>query len=193
VGIGNADAHVLRPVYARRMPYYRRARIPGGTYFFTVTLADRAGDLLVRHIDLLRLAYGGAVDRRPFETIAICVLPDHLHAIWTLPEGDLDFPARWSLIKSSFSRSLPPAPRPKSKVGKREKGIWQRRYWEHVIRDETDLVHHIDYIHWNPVKHGLVPRVLDWPHSSFHRYVAQGTLPPDWGGDAREIAGRFGE
>ncbi len=176
------------------MSRYRRARIKGGTFFFTVTLADRSGDLLVRHVDLLRRAYRSAQQHRPFETIAICVLPDHLHAVWSLPDGDADFPLRWNLIKGGFSRSLPAAAsRSASKIAKREKGIWQRRYWEHAVRDEADLARHVDYIHFNPVKHGLVSRVYDWPHSSFHNYVTRGELPPDWGGDMREIKGSFGE
>ena len=101
---------------------------------------------------------------------------------------------RWSPIKSGFSRGLPAAARSPSKVAKRERGIWQRRYWEHAIRDDADLTRHIDYIHFNPVKHGLVSRVCDWPHSSFHQYVKRGDLPEDWGGDVREMAGSaFGE
>jgi putative transposase len=176
------------------MSRYRRARIEGGIYFFTVTLADRSSDLLVRHIDLLREAYKSAQELYPFETLAICVLPDHLHSVWSLPPDDADFPLRWSLIKSKFSRELPVnAERTSSKITKREKGIWQRRYWEHVIRSDEDLKRHVDYIHFNPVKHGYVPRVSDWPHSSFSRYVARGLLPADWGGDARETTGQFGE
>src|SRR5262249_32059395 len=102
------------------------------------------------------------------------------------------FPRRWSLIKHDFSCGLPANPeRSPSKRGKREKGIWQRRYWEHAIRDEADLARHIDYIHFNPIKHGLVSRAGDWPHSSFHRYVARGFLPLDWGGDVRATGGRF--
>jgi putative transposase len=132
--------------------------------------------------------------RHPFETIAICILPDHLHAIWRLPKEDANFPLRWNVIKAGFSRSVPVTiSRSPSKVAKREKGIWQRRYWEHVIRDDADLVRHIDYIHYNPVKHALVTRVCDWPHSSFHRYVERGQLPVDWGGDLSEVAGKFGE
>jgi putative transposase len=123
----------------------------------------------------------------------MCALPDHLHAIWSLPAGDPDFPARWSRIKSGFSRGLEAAPRSPSKIAKREKGIWQRRYWEHAIRDETDLAQHVDYIHFNPVKHGYVTRVVDWPHSSFHRFVKLGVLPRDWGGDMKDIKGSFGE
>ena len=175
------------------MSRYRRAKTSGGTYFFTVTLADRSSDLLVRHVDLLHRAYGSVQKRYPFETIAICIFPDHLHAIWSLPAGDADFPLRWSLIKSGFSRSFPAAPsRSSSKTAKREKGIWQRRYWEHLIRDSSDLERHVDYIHF-PVKHGLVPRVHDWRHSSFHDHVARGMLPPDWGGDICDITGSFGE
>ena len=176
------------------MSRYRRAKIEGGTYFFTVTLADRSSDLLVRHIDLLRQAYKSAQGLYPFETVAICVLPDHLHSVWSLPPDDADFPLRWSLIKSKFSRGLPAdAERTSSKITKREKGIWQRRYWEHAIRSDEDLTRHVDYIHFNPVKHGYVSRASDWPHSSFARYVARGLLPVDRGGDAREIPGKFGE
>ncbi len=176
------------------MSRYRRARIEGGTYFFTVTLADRSSRLLVDHIDRLRDAYASANTLYPFETVAICILPDHMHAVWTLPENDANFPLRWSLIKSKFSRTLPiDTRRTASKAAKSERGIWQRRYWEHAIRDDTDLARHVDYIHFNPVKHGYVASVADWPHSSFSRYVARGQLPPDWGGDMREIPGKFGE
>lgn len=175
------------------MPRYRRAKIEGGTFFFTVVLADRSSDLLTQHIDRLRRVYRSVQNRRPFETVAICVLPDHMHAIWSLPTGDADFAARWSLIKSGFSRGLAAMQRSSSKRAKREKGIWQRRYWEHVIRDEEDFARHVDYIHFNPVKHGLVSRVCDWPHSSFHQFVKRGVLSMDWGGDLREISGSFGE
>jgi putative transposase len=176
------------------MPRYRRLKIEGGLFFFTLALADRSSDLLVRHIDRARRAYAVAQERRPFETVAICILPDHLHALWQLPDSDTDYAVRWSLFKSTLSRGLPAAPeRSASKIAKREKGIWQRRYWEHAIRDEKDLERHVDYIHYNPARHGLVTAVADWPHSSFHRYVAQGMLPADWGGDAKELFGNFGE
>jgi len=177
------------------MSRYRRVKVEGGWFFFTVTLADRSSDFLVRHIERLRNAYASARKRDPLETIAICVLPDHLHAIWALPEDDADFSRRWSLIKHDFSRGLPADPeRSLSKLAKREKGIWQRRFWEHAIRDEADLSRHIDYIHFNPVKHRLVTRACDWPHSSFHRYVGRGFLPADWGSDIAELPrGRFGE
>jgi putative transposase len=176
------------------MQRYRRARIAGSIFFFTVVLDNRETSLLVNEIERLRRCYRLVRQRRPFETIAICILPDHLHAIWALPAGDADFSTRWSLIKGGFSRGLDPAPsRSASKAMKREKGIWQRRYWEHAIRDDADLERHADTIHFNPVKHGYVTRVSDWPHSSFHRYVDRGLLPADWGGDVREIEGSFGE
>jgi len=176
------------------MPEYRRTKHPGGTFFFTVAIADRSDDLLVREIERLRDTYRLVQQRRPFQTIAICVLPDHVHAIWSLPDNDADFSSRWNLIKSGFSRGLAAsALRSPRQISKREKGLWQRRYWEHVIRNEADLQRHIDYIHFNPVKHRLVSRVIDWPHSSFHQYVEREELPPDWGGDVREIAGSFGE
>jgi putative transposase len=176
------------------MSRYRRAKIEGGVFFFTVTLADRSSDLLIRNIDRLRRMYSSAQERNPFETIAICVLPDHLHAIWELPDGDANFALRWSLIKAGFSRGLPlDAPRSDSKLARRERGLWQRRYWEHAIRDDRDLERHVDYVHFNPVKHGYVSQVADWPYSTFHRYVERGVLPSDWGGDIREISGSFGE
>jgi putative transposase len=172
---------------------YIRAKIKGGLFFFTVVLAQRSSRLLVEEIDHLRLVYRTVKQRRPFETIAICVLPDHIHAVWALPEGDVDFPIRWNLIKSGFSRALAPRQRSASKMKRREKGIWQRRYWEHAIRDAKDLERHVDYIHFNPVKHGYVAKVTDWPHSSFHRFVKDGLLAPDWGGDTKDIPGSFGE
>lgn len=173
------------------MSRYRRAQ--GNTFFFTVVLADRSSTLLVDQVDRLRRIYRAVQQRRPFETVAICILPDHLHAIWSMPDHDLDFSSRWNLIKGGFSRGLEAASCSMSKLKKREKGIWQRRYWEHAIRDDTDLERHVDCIHFNPVKHGLVTCVHDWPLSSFHRYVSRGMLPADWGSDMRDIAGRFGE
>ena len=176
------------------MSRYRRVKLEGGLFFFTLTLADRSGDLLVRHIERVHRAYAVVHERRPFETVAICILPDHIHALWQLPKGDSDYASRWSLFKSTFSRKLPPAvTRSASKISKREKGIWQRRYWEHTIRDDADLERHVDYIHYNPVKHGFAAGVADWPHSSFHRYVTEGILPADWAGDLRELSGKFGE
>lgn len=161
---------------------YRRAQAPGGTFFFTVALADRNSDLLVSHIDALRTATGNVRARHPFEIVAMVVLPDHIHAVWQLPESDGDYAKRWSLIKAGFSRALPKQePINPSRLSKRERGIWQRRYWEHQIRDERDLQTHVDYIHHNPVKHGYVSKAVDWPHSSLHRYIRLGWLTADWG------------
>jgi len=176
------------------MANYRRNFIPGASYFFTVNLADRRLRLLTEHVGSLRTAFREVRARHPFTIDAIVILPDHLHAIWTLPEADADFALRWRLIKSTFSRALPRGERiSPSRMEKAERGIWQRRYWEHTLRDETDLVRHIDYIHFNPVKHGHVTRVRDWPYSSFHRMVKLGTYPADWGGDVAHNDARFGE
>jgi putative transposase len=193
VGKG-AERRAHRLEFAGRFMYLR-AKLDGGTFFFTVTLADRSSNLLVQEIGLFREAYRSVQRRLTFTTVAICILPEHLHAIWTLPEGDIDYSKRWNLIKGGFSRYLPSsAVRSPSKIAKREKGIWQRRYWEHAIRDDADLVRHVDYIHFNPVKHGFVSRVCDWPHSSFHRFVERGDLPLDWGGDMHaSSSGSFGE
>jgi putative transposase len=172
------------------MPNYIRAHVAGGTYFFTVALAERSGHLLTQHIDLLRNAFRDERRAHPFAVDAIVVLPDHLHCLWTLPPGDDDFSSRWRRIKAAFSSGLPKVERRSaSRVMKGERGIWQRRFWEHTIRDQCDFDRHVDYIHFNPVKHGLVVRVADWPFSSFHRYVARGALPLDWGaGGADDVA-----
>jgi putative transposase len=176
------------------MSHYRRSLTKGATLFFTVNLADRSSRLLVDEIDRLRNAYRRVAERYPFETIAICVLPDHLHAVWQLPTDDADFGKRWALIKRSFSTGLDAdANRTASKIAKREKGIWQRRFWEHQIRDDLDLQRHVDYTYFNPVKHGYVEKVRDWPHSSFHRDVRSGILAPDWAYVREEGGARFGE
>ena len=157
---------------------YRRANAEGGTYFFTVNLADRQSDLLVRHTGDLRAVIQAVKTARPFSIVAMVVLPEHLHAIWRLPP---DYPLRWSQIKAGFSRRLPKDERIRaSRQTKRERGIWQRRYWEHQIRDENDLARHVDYIHYNPVKHGLVHRPVDWPHSTLHGYIERGMLTTEW-------------
>jgi putative transposase len=167
------------------MTNYRRSNIAGACYFFTVNLADCQQSLLTEHIASLRSAFEYARARHPFIIDAIVILPDHLHAMWSLPEGDSDFAMRWRLIKTEFSRGLPQGERRSdSRLNKGERGIWQRRYWEHLVRDEADYARHVDYIHINPVKHGHVSIVADWPHSSFHRYVQAGVLPEDWAGDA---------
>ena len=176
------------------MSRYRRANLSGGCYFFTVNLADRTSALLVGHIERLRAVYTEVCKNHPFETIAICVLPEHLHAVWQLPEGDSDYALRWRLIKSMFSRGMPKAAqRSQSKVMRRETGIWQRRYWEHCIRDDEDLQLHVDYTHYNPVKHGHVSSVIDWPYSSFRRYVKQGWVSSDWAQEPCVSETRFGE
>jgi len=165
------------------MRTYTRACVPGACYFFTVNLAHRRNhDLLVRHVGALRFAV--AVTRRdhPFEIDAMVVLPDHLHALWQLPEGDADFSSRCRLIKARFSRAVPAGERiAPSRARRGERGLWQRRFWEHLIRDERDWQRHVDYIHYNPVKHGYVSRATDWPYSSLHRFVRTGWCDPDWG------------
>lgn len=164
---------------------YRRADVAGGTYFFTVNLAERKRTLLVDHIDILRSVMEKVKKAHPFRIEAMVILPDHLHAIWTLPDGDVDYPLRWSLIKAGFSRHLPKTERRNlSRIAKGERGIWQRRYWEHMIRDERDYTRHMDYIHYNPVKHGYVHRVTDWPYSTFHRAVAYGLYSQNWAGES---------
>jgi len=176
------------------MVYYRRNFVSGASYFFTVNLADRKSSLLIDHIGELRAALRYVRQRHPFALDAIAVLPDHLHAIWTLPNGDPDFPVRWRLIKSAFSRALPAGEKvSRSRAAKGERGIWQRRYWEHTLRDEQDFERHVDYIHFNPVKHGLVQRVKDWPHSSFTKMVHDGAYPEDWAGDNCNDTRNFGE
>lgn len=170
------------------MPDYRRNWVPGGTYFFTVALLERKRDLLVTEIGLLRESLRRVQRLYPFKIVAWVVLPDHLHCVWTLPPDDADYATRWRLIKLLFAKGLPKQER-LSAVRKRrkERGVWHRRYWEHTIRDERDLVNHVDYVHWNPVKHGLVLRVADWPYSTFHRYVRRGLYPADWTFDSAAV------
>jgi putative transposase len=176
------------------MSDYRRNFIPGGSFFFTVNLANRRSRLLTERVDDLRTAFRETRRRHPFTIDAMAVLPNHLHAVWTLPEDDADFSTRWRLIKTNFSRKLAYGePISTSRVAKGERGIWQRRYWEHTIRDQDDFVRHIDYVHINPLKHGLVNRVRDWPYSSFHRMVKLGIYPENWAGDVSGLDGEFGE
>jgi putative transposase len=137
--------------------------------FFTVTLADRGARTLVEHIDALREAVRVTKAERPFRIDAWVVLPDHMHCVWTLPEGDAEYSTRWSVIKARFSRAMPHTPRRRSQAERREHGLWQRRFWEHYIRDDADWANHVQYCWINPVKHGLVERQEDWPYSSFHR------------------------
>jgi putative transposase len=165
------------------MPDYRRHRVSGGTYFFTVNLLDRRTDLLVRHIDALRAAMIHTKQVMPFHIDAWVVLPEHMHCVWTLPLGDTDYSERMRMLKSTFSKTLPRVEAVDAvRLAKGERGIWQRRFWEHTIRDDADYAMHLDYVHRNPVKHGLVERVVDWPYSTFHRCVEKGLYPVNWMG-----------
>jgi putative transposase len=167
------------------MPDYRRNWVAGGCYFFTVNLAWRNGNtLLVDRIDDLRLAVRRVKQRYPFTINGWVVLPEHMHFVITLPDGDHDYPTRIRLMKSAFSKKINPTERVSaSRLAQGERGIWQRRYWEHTIADELDYQRHMDYLHYNPVKHGYVKQVRDWPHSTFHYLVGQGVYPPDWAGN----------
>jgi len=168
--------------------HYRRVYTPGAHYFFTVVTEQR-NPLLIKHIDRLRHAFRKVIHTHPFELEAICVLPDHLHTMWKMPSDDENYSLRWNLIKRNFSSGIDLASTSDSKTRKREKGVWQRRFWEHQIRDERDWRNHVDYIHYNPVKHGLVERVGDWPHSSFHRFVRRGWYEENWGEVSAEVKG----
>jgi putative transposase len=152
------------------VPDYRRVFVPGGEYFFTVNLEDRSSNLLTRNIEALRGAWRHVEDRMPFETVAAVVLPDHLHCIWRLPDGDADFSGRWRMFKARFTRSLAQADRSLSGRRPNEYNVWQRRFWEHAIRDDRDRERHVAYIHNNPVKHGLCSRVDEWPYSTWRRW-----------------------
>jgi putative transposase len=175
------------------MVRYRRNFLPGGTFFFTVAVEDRRSSVLIDHVASLRAAFRTTRDKKPFVIDAIVILPDHLHTIMTLPDGDSDFPDRWRQIKSNFTRSVAATGLPISQNHRGEYALWQKRYWEHTIRDEADFERCADYIHFNPVKHGLVASPADWPHSSLHRYVRDGILPHDWGGEGSMKDGNFGE
>ena len=175
------------------MSNYRRAKTPGGSYFFTV--------VTYRRQPLLTLADGRVILREmvrevrrnhPFTIDAWVLLPEHLHCIWTLPPGDADYSTRWGIIKGGFSRQARELFRNpewinRSKAKHRESTVWQRRFWEHRIRDQEDFNRHFDYVHWNPVKHGHVARVGDWPYSTFHKYAAQGLYQLDWGGSGIDL------
>jgi putative transposase len=175
------------------MVNYRRAKTAGGTYFFTVTLRDRSSDLLVKHVDLLREAIKTVRDERPITIDAIVIMPDHLHTIWTLPECDMDYSGRWRSIKSQFTRSVVKAGEILVKDKRGEYNLWQRRFWEHLIRDERDMQAHVDYIHFNPVKHGHVKQPVDWEWSSIHRYIRDSLINANWAVDVNAEGGNFGE
>lgn len=167
------------------MTDYRRNFTKGGIYFFTVVLQNRSNDYLVRYIELFRQAFKQTIARYPFETLAICILPDHFHLLMQLPEDDDNYSVRIAFLKAQFSRLLPLDCRHPniSQFNKREAGIWQRRFWEHLIRNDEDLANHMDYIYYNPVKHSYVKSVKDWKYSSFHRDVEKGLYPIDWGSE----------
>lgn len=158
------------------MSRYLRPRLPGASIFFTVALAERGGTLLLAEVERLRAAVRATRAERPFTIRAWVVLPDHLHCVWRLPEEDCDYSTRWRLIKSRFSRGLAPGRLRPSHLTRQERGIWQRRFYEHHIRDEADLAAHLHYCWNNPVKHGLVARPEDWPFSSVHRDMAGGRV-----------------
>ncbi len=173
--------------YRELMSRYRGVRLEGGVFFFTVVTYARRPLLTTElGVHCLRNAWRETIRTLPFETEAVCVLPDHLHTIWSMPEGDSDYPARWRKLKGLFTREyrrgggageIPNS----SRIRKREAAVWQRRYWEHRIRDVDDFRHHVDYIHFNPVKHGFVTSTADWEWSSFHDHVKKGWLESDWG------------
>jgi len=175
------------------MVNYRRIYIEGGTYFFTVTLKNRHANFLTSYIDELRESFAFVKEQQPFKIIAIVILPEHIHCIWQLPAGDDNYSDRWKAIKSRFTRSLIKLGAELHKNNRGEYDLWQARYWEHAIRNEADLSQHIDYIHFNPVKHGWADSVKDWPYSSFHRYVANEQLPANWGSSEIDTLNDYGE
>jgi putative transposase len=169
------------------MPDYRRWFVPGGTYFFTLVSADRRPILCDDAArGLLREALQTVRETRPLELVAVVLLPDHFHMVWTSPPNDAGYPTRLRRMKEEFTRSYlslggTEAPTSRSRRERNERGVWQKRYWEHTVRDEEDLKRCVDYVHWNPKKHGYVDNVRDWPWSSFHRYVKLGEYTCDWG------------
>ncbi|TDR28845.1 REP-associated tyrosine transposase [Hydromonas duriensis] len=181
------------------MPNYRRSNVAGATYFFTVVTHQRQPILCDGDVRLaLREAIGVVRAELSFEIDAWVLMPDHLHAIWTLPEHDADFGKRWGEIKRYVSQQCGGRLNQTwrlsdSNIKRRESSVWQRRFWEHQVRDDADFERCINYAYYNPVKHGLVERVADWPHSTFHRYVKQGVYPLNWGEGLRVSDGHFGE
>lgn len=179
------------------MPDYRRAKVKGATYFFTLATLDRRPIMTEEALrSALRQAIREVKASKPFDVIAWVLLPEHMHAIWQLPEHDADYSARWSAIKRLVTKQCRTLASPQTSLSRqqrREGTLWQRRFWEHLIRDEADLQRHVDYIHYNPVKHGYVACAQDWPYSTFHRYVREGIYPMDWGAAESQLTGEFGE
>jgi putative transposase len=164
---------------------YRRSRAKGATFFFTVVTHNRRRILCLEpNVALIKEAFRGIIEKHPFTVDAFVLLPDHLHCIWTLPEEDNDFSMRWRQIKAYFTKACCDKFKEKQTAIQQERGeqtVWQRRYWEHQIRDDDDFIKHVEYIHYNPVKHGLVKAPIAWRHSTFRRYVKQGIYHRDWG------------
>ncbi len=175
------------------MVLYRRNRVAGGTYFFTVNLNNRKSTLLVDHIDDLRESVRFVLREKPFQIDAWVVLPEHIHAIWTLPDDDNNYSIRWGRIKGRFSHQLAKAGLIAHQKDRKGYDVWLPRFWEHTICDEVDFAHHVDYIHYNPVKHGWVRRVQEWPYSTFRRYVDAGIYSLSWAGDGIELNDDYGE
>lgn len=180
-----------------KMSNYRR-NYQGNSYFFTLVTKQRRpifNDEDARAT--LRQLIQAAKERWPFAIDAWVLLPEHMHCIWTLPDDDHDYSKRWGWIKKEFSKQtlekVGPARQTPSSFGKRESGIWQRRFWEHTIRDEHDFSAHCDYIHYNPVKHGLAVNPADWPYSTFHRFVKEGIYPASWGQTVPQLADNIGQ
>ena len=176
------------------MPEYRRTRVKGATYFFTVVTYQRRPVLcLPESLDAMTDVISNVAERHPFHTDAWVVLPDHMHFVWTLPEGDSNYSLRWAVVKKEVTKQLGPSmmdadtARSQSRRRHREGTLWQRRFWEHQIRDEQDYQTHVDYIHFNPVKHGLTGSPKGWRCSSFHRWVALGAYEKDWGCDGAVV------
>ena len=163
------------------MVMYRRTLQRGGVYFFTATLKNRQSTLLTQHNKQLYYAIKMTQAKYPFKMIAHVILPDHIHCLWELPENDCNYSSRWRMIKSIYVRELKKLSLPIQYNNKGEANIWARRFWEHTIRDDYDLEKHLDYIHFNPVKHGLTAIPSQWPHSSIHAYIKKNIISRDWG------------
>lgn len=178
------------------MATYRRFSQPAGTWFFTL-VTERRARVLTRPAALhaMARAFLEVRSRYPFELLAWTALPDHVHVLVRLPERDSAYACRISIFKRLVSQRLVPHRLQvrASMSERRESGFWQRRSWEHLIRNEADLHRHLDYIHYNPVKHGLAPTAAAWPHSSFPHYVMEGVLPPDWAAPETGSGDSYGE